>query len=438
MAFSLFKGNGSDASQRQEDGRSASLPVDRRAACINDIQNRISNPKSRGTAIKIYLQNFKTLNDIFGYQFGEDFLRTIKEYLSDLSDEVVHRYTGVEFILLLESCPVNRALDLVDQILERFEHAWRINNTDCLCDVQIGIATWPGYAHKAEELLHMLDDAIEDASQMGPNTYTIYDDILHAKVCRAHTIANTLQNAIDGDQIEILFRPVWCTATNRFTRANCCMRLFIQNLGMVTDREFIEAAEDSGQAVNLEYYILNKVCEMIRKLIDANCEFENIAISLSPVMFFQSDFCTHLENLLNRHHIPASKLAIEINESQTATAYLSINMLLQELQDLGVELILNDFGTGFSSINSILDLPLNAVKLERMFLYQLETNPQSAIVMETLVHMVKSLGLRVIAEGVESERQLAKLDEWGCAYRQGLYYSATVEMEKLTEMFSGR
>ena len=152
----------------------------------------------------------------------------------------------------------------------------------------------------------------------------------------------------------------------------------------------------------------------------------------SDLLLLQEDFLSEVKNVIETYKIPEGKLAIEVTENALTTAYLTINSMMQELEALGVELILNDFGTGYSSIASILDLPVHTLKLERSFVWQLETNPKSRHIIEGLIDIARNLGLNIIAEGVETENQVQILKP--CQYLQGFYYSPTVTEEILMDV----
>ena len=190
-------------------------------------------------------------------------------------------------------------------------------------------------------------------------------------------------------------------------------------------------AEDSGQIRALLYYALEKVCQCIRQALDDGCEFESIALPVSPVLFLQEDFIDEVARVMKAYEVPQGKLALELKESALTMGYLNFNIILQKLSDMGVELILNEFGSGYSSISASLDLPVHTVKLERLFIWQLETNEKSRYIIQGLIHMAKDLHLSIIAEGVETENQVSALTEAGCSYQQGFYYSTPLKQENL-------
>ena len=401
--------------------------------CLSRIAEAMASGR-RGVVMKLYIENFKRLNQVFGYHYCELLLSKIIGYLEEKTHRPVYRYIGVEFILILENYTQGQASALAEEILEQFDHVWKVEGTDCLCSAQIGICSTPGYANNADELLKCLDEAVTKAAEMGPNQYACYDSILQATTLRRQTIAKYLKTALDNEEIEVRYRPTFNTATGRFSRAEFYMRIFIQDIGMIGADEFLPIAEDSGQIRAIEYFALNQVGRCISDLLLQGKEFDSISLPISPLLFLQEDFLDEVERVLDTYKIPAGKLALEIEESALTTAYLNINTSMQELEEMGVELILNGFGSGVSSITSILELPVHTMKFERTFIWQMETNPRCLPVIRGLLSIAQDLNLNVIAEGVETDRQVELLNSYKCPYLQGFYYAPTVTLDTLKQV----
>lgn len=401
------------------------------AACRAHLQRLLDGAAPRGVAVKIYIENFKRLNEVFGHSYCEGLLEQQRDFLVAQTPGTVYRYIGVEFILVLENAPLSKGVTLAEAILERFCTPWQVNGTECICSAQAGVVAIPGYAATLPALLECLDTAVDKASQTGENVCVIYDSALHAQFLRRKTIAQALAGALQKNEIQVRYRPTLRTEDRRFTRAEFYMRIFVPGIGLVGSAEFVPIAEDSGQICAVQYYALEQVCHCIGTLLAQGIVFESITLPISPVLLLQSDLVQRISALMERYCIPRGKLGVEITESALTTAFLNANIAMQALAEIGVEVILNEFGTGYSGVSSILELPVDTLKLERMFVWQLETNPRSAHVIEGLVQIAGRLGLRIIAEGVETPRQAAQLAQFGCGYQQGFFYSPTIEQDRL-------
>lgn len=390
--------------------------------------------QGNGVVMKLYIENFRRLNELFGYDYCEELLEHILSFLEKETGSPIYRYVGVEFIIMLKNYTQGRASRLAERIGERFEHGWTVRNTDCVCSVQIGLCSYPGYPANAGEVLKCLDMAVSKAAEVGSNQYLMYDSKLHNENMRRQAITRYLRTALDKKEIEVRYRPTYDTATGRFSRAEFYMRIFIKGIGMVGAGEFIPIAEDSGQIRSVEYYAIDKVGAVIARLIAEGKEFDSIALPISPVLLLQEDFLAEVVRVIERHQIPAGKLAIEIDEFAMSTAYVKITELMQALSELGVELILNHFGSGYSGLSQIFELPVDTLKFDRFFTWQLETTPQAEPIIEGLVQIAKKVGLNLIAEGVETQKQLDALNRFGCELQQGFYYSPTLPEDILIQV----
>ena len=407
--------------------------VNDRKACMQEVERLLVNGQ-KGTIIKIYLENFKYFNETFGYENGEQMLLDVADYLAEVSGRTVYRYIGVEFVIILENMMQGKSEDLCEEILNRFSHMWKIGDTECLAQAQIGMTAFPGLASSPEELNLFLDRAVSEAVSQGPGQLAIYDSTLNERYIRNRMIALALKDAIADRRVNVRYRPTYSRGDACFTRAEFYMRIFVEGIGNVGYEEFLPIAEDSGQVREIEYFALREVCEMISRLEEDGVQFESIALPISSALFLQEDFVDTVKDMIDEYHIKEKKLALEIHEGVLTSAYFYVNVAMQELAAMGVELILNDFGSGYSGISSILELPVDVLKMERMFVWQLETNPRAADLIEGLVHIATRLNLKIIAEGVETDHQVDLLEAFGCGYMQGFYYAPTVESDLLVKV----
>lgn len=408
--------------------------VEGRAACLKKLGEIMEPSSSRGIVLKLYLENFKILNTTFGYEYCEELLSQITAYLSGLDAGMVYRYIGVEFIIVLERWSQGQASGLGEAVLGRFDHVWKIRGVDCLCSAHMGLCSYPGRADSVKELLKCLDLAVSSAAEQGSNQLAVYDAPMHSRFVRCRSIAMYLQTALEKHELEVRYRPTYNLKKGRFTRADSYMRIFIQGVGLVGAGEFLPIAEDSGQIRAIGFYALDHAGQSIANLIASGMEFDSICIPVSPILLVQEDFVGQVRKVMDAYRIPEGKLALEIDDSALSSVYLNMNITMQELHAMGVELVMNRFGSGCAPVTSILDLPVHTVKLERMFVWQLETNPGSASIAGGLIQIARDLGIHMIAEGVETENQLKALNRYSCEYQQGFYYAPTMEFDVLKKV----
>ncbi len=385
----------------------------------------------QGVVLKLYIENFKRMNDLFGHDRCENLLEQILTYLEKKSGCAVYRYVGVEFIVIMKNRTMGEASDLADQLIERFNKSWDVGGMECFCSVQIGLCSYPGYASNANDMMKCLDLAIARASELGSNQYLAYDMDLHKRFLRRQAIARYLGTALANNEVEVRYRPTYNLETGLFTRAEFYMRIFIQDIGMVGSVEFLPVAEDTGQIRQVEYYALDKAAAMVAKLIAEGKEFESIAIPISPTLLMQGDFVQEVASVVERYQLPPGKLAIEVDEYMVAADYSNAAGRLQALSWLGVELILNNFGSGSSGLVKIFELPVDTLKFNRMFVWELENTSKCEPVVEGLVQIALKMNKKLIAEGVETAKQKKFLEECGCVMQQGFYYAPTMPEKQL-------
>ena len=390
----------------------------------------------QGAAIKLHLRNFASFNSTFGFRKGEALLRQVAAYLSDAAGEKIFRQgSGVSFILLLEGANAAKASALAQQIADRFEQPWLIDMVDCICAVSVGVVPYPEHAENPSDLLHNLDVAVDQSTKAGYNQVTVFGPALQERFYRDAVIMRLLTTAVESDKIDIRYRPVWNLHENCYTRIECYPRLLTVEFGPVKATEFLPLAEESGVACFVNMYVVRRACEAIRQLLDEGIVFESLSVQISPVMLIQRGFTDEVAQLLGSHNIPSKKLAFEIREDPM-TAHC-IRSVMEKLVALGVEIVLSGADYGLGGLRDVIALPINAVKLGRLSVWQIETNPRSGAVIEGLVQICENLGIKLIASGVETQYQNSLLSRYHCPYRQGLYYSPAISLPEIKTMLQG-
>ncbi|MCL2056644.1 MAG: bifunctional diguanylate cyclase/phosphodiesterase [Oscillospiraceae bacterium] len=403
------------------------------AEACNEALGGLIESKSKGVVIKLYLEDFKSFNEMFGYQSGGLLLREIACFLCRLEHADVYRPAGVEFVVILNGLSRVAAFRAIDSIIARFEKSWSINGLDCMCSVNVGMAFCPGPAASPSELMDQLSYAVIESAKKGPNHYVVFEEELRHRLYRMNAIARMIPAAIENGRLELRYRPTFNTHRQIFTRADSYMRLISGEFGIIQQAEFIPIAEESGLIYMISQYAVNKACELIARLIRDGVEFETIAVPISPIQFQQERFLSDVKAALNTNNVPADKLGFEVSQSVALNAFPASRARMFELSEMGIEIIFTEFGTGYSGIVNIMHLPVDAVKLERMMTWQIDNDPKGSKFVGGLIQIAKNLEISVIAEGVETANQVAVLKEYGCDYQQGFYYSPTLTPGELEE-----
>jgi len=398
--------------------------------CIARLTELIeSGSKSKGTVIKLYLENFKDFNETFGFHFGEIFLRKIVRFLCRLEGADVYRTAGVEFVVIFDKR--RHAAPILEEISKRFESGWNIEGLDYLCSVNLAAIYYPDKSTSAKDLLEKLGYAISEAAKLGPNRFCFFDDALKLKLYRRNSIAGFLSTAIDRGLMEMRYRPAFNVKEGRFTHADSYMYLLHPEFGRIMAGEFMPIAEETGQIYKVSHYAIQKGCELISLLREKNIDFERISIPMSPVQFMQERFLADVEDAMYATKTPVEKLAFDVSENVIFSSFSASHSCMNEIVEMGISIIYNDFGSGYSGIANILNLPVNMVRLGRFTVWQIGNDANGIALVEGLIHLAKNLKLPVIAEGVETKKQVRLLKKYGCDYLQGFYFAPTLSVEEL-------
>lgn len=403
--------------------------------CIRQLE-KIFSEHQDCVVMKFYIENFKSMNELFGYEYCEELLNQVLEFLNQELHTPVYHYIGVEFVAILPDASMREAQQMAKKVAARFESGWKIGDTDCICSIQVGLCSCPGHPTNVPDLLKCLDMAVSQATGRGANQYAVYDDKLHAQHIRRQAITLYLGTAVENQEIKTFYRPVFNVEKQCFDRAEFRMKIFVKGIGMIGSAEFTSIAEDSGQIRKVGYYALNQVASLIARLVREEKEFDLISLPISSVLLLQEDFLEEISRVLEDYKIPPQKLALEIDEFALSTAYSKTVDVMQELSDMGVEITLNHFGSGGSGLSQVFELPVQALKLDRMFIWQLETTPKSEPIIEGLCHIAQNLGIKIIAAGVETQKQFDALNRFGCNLQQGMYYAPSVPEDVILQAMS--
>ncbi len=404
--------------------------------CIEKLKELLeAGSKNKGAVVKLHLENFKEFNETFGFSFGELFLRKIARFLCELKDADVYRTAGVEFIVILEKANASAVIATLNDIAERFERAWPINDFDCMCSVNLAAEYYPGHAGNADEMLEQLDYAITESGSLGPNRYCFFDEKLKQKLYRRNSIARLIPDAVEKDLIEMRYRPSFHNESNRFDSADSYMYLISPEFGRIQLSELIPIAEQTGQIYKISRYAIRKACELISRLVEAGVEFANITVPIAPAQFLQERFVDEVREAIEEYGIPENTLAFEVSQNVSYSGFTVSHGRMDELADLGIAMVSNDFGAG---VAEMLNQPVDAVKLGRMLSWQMDNDPSGAALAEGLIHLAKNLGLKIIAEGVETQNQVDLLKQFGADYQQGFHYAPTLSEEELVSVFKGK
>ena len=394
-------------------------------------------PQGRQFALLLLdLDDFKAVNDGYGHAAGDQVLIEVARRLKSAlrAGDTVGRLGGDEFtVLLSDVAQVQDALRMAAKLVQLLQEPYRVQGFELHCGASAGIAVFPQDAPDAETLMRYADMAMYCSKQRGRGHFSLYEPAMGEKMAEKILLHDHLKLALAYGGLALHYQPQVDVLTGRVVGAEALLRWTDPELGEVSPSRFIPVAEATGLILPLSTWVLNAVCKQIRLWQDAGTPLR-VAVNVSVQQLQQSDWAEQLQAALQRHGVPPELLELELTESEAMVDPVLAGQLLAQVKALGVSVTLDDFGTGHSSLAYLQQLPIERIKIARDFIEpMLRGNSQTALV-RAVIALSHTLGLTVVAEGVEEPEQLQRLHQYGCESVQGWLYSRAVpaaEMAKL-------
>ena len=398
-----------------------------------------------GAVLFLDMDNFKTLNDTLGHDYGDLMLVEVSERLKSCvrDADTVARLGGDEFVVLLEDIDMQAAQALekvaliAEKIREVLAHPYLLSGREHHSSPSIGVCMYLGQETPIDALLKHADMAMYGAKAAGKNTVRFFDPVMQKTVEKHAALERDLRLAVSGGQLGLHYQ-IQVDGDRRVYGAEALVRWMNPVSGMVLPGEFIPLAEESSLIVEIGDWVLDAACRQL-SVWQSHKSTRNltIAVNVSAQQFKLADFVERVSAVLNAHGVEASKLKLELTESvvlSDAVEVADVVAKMRALKALGVKLALDDFGTGYSSLAYLKQLPLDQIKIDQSFVRHIATDYNDALMVKTIIDLAQNFDLDVIAEGVETEAQLAFLNQHGCLAYQGYLFGRPMPIETLEEL----
>ena len=381
----------------------------------------------------IDLDRFKLINDSLGHAVGDDMLIEVAERLQRAlrPNDTVSRFGGDEFTILCENIDERAAKAVAERISWSLSEPFVIDDRELYATASIGVSICRDYRASAEAMLRDADAAMYRAKEDGRSKFAIFDGAMRLRATERLEVENDLRRAIDRDELMLLYQPQVELATGRIFGVEALLRWQHPRRGLLMPDQFIAVAEESGLISPIGDWTIREACRQARAWEQAGHEL-SMSINLSPQQVADPRLADTVARIIERSEAPNHQICLEITESAAVESGIAP---LAALKALGVGMALDDFGTGFSSLNQIRRLPpVDILKIDRSFIVELGNQPADNAIVAAVISMASSLGLTVIAEGIEHEDQLRQLQALGCERAQGFYFSRPVPAAAIEEM----
>ena len=397
------------------------------------------------------LDNFKRINDTLGHQAGDKLLTAFADRLAgclresdivshasaDEATNVVARLAGDEFIILLPR--VNGSTDadkVARRILESLSEKFVIDQQEMYVTSSIGIAMFPGDGSTATELMKNADIAMYSAKKLGRNNYQYYSKKLNEAAVHKLEIESRLRRAVENGELELYYQPQMNMATGRISGAESLLRWRDQKLGAISPEIFVPIAEEFGLIVPISEWVIKEACRQAVKWQTLYPHPINMSINVSAVHFNGKELESVVGQTLAQTGLNPGAIELELTETGILHDPDLAIATMQAFREMGVKLSLDDFGTGYSSLSYVMNLPIDKLKIDRSFIQNMESDKRGAAIVSAIIAMAHSLGLSVIAEGVEKEAHVQLLKTMHCDIVQGYFISHPLPAREFEQMMS--
>ncbi len=395
---------------------------------------RTRSDQSGLSLVLVDIDDFKSFNDNLGHTTGDELLRAVAERLSASVryGDTVARLDGDEFVILLEGTDEAEAMVLAERALESLALPVQITNGSFAVRASAGVVCSHDDASPME-LLRSADVAMYASKRDGKSRVTLFHQDMHENANRQFELRMDLSAALDRSQLRVAYQPILDTHTNRICGAEALLRWKHPVLGEVSPAEFIPLAEQSGQIRSIGQWVLRTACAEASQWTGAGSE-SYISVNVSALQLNES-FADVVFAALAETELPAPRLMLEITESMLVHESASNRELLAHLRDAGIRIAIDDFGTGFSSLAYLQSLCVDVVKVDRAFVRDVDTNSDHQALTRTILSLADGFAMTAIAEGVETEHELAELTRLGCRFAQGFLFHRPLAPENLRQAF---
>ncbi len=374
------------------------------------------------------LDGFKTVNDVLGHAAGDELLRTVGKRLKTAvrpRDHVV-RLGGDEFVIVLEQVEGTGDVEHVaGRVLGAFRDGFHLQQSVQVLNASIGISLFPEHGDDAETLLKHADIAMYSVKTEGKGSFRFFQARFFEAIRTRLETETELRRALDQQQFVVHYQPRVDLAAGTASSMEALVRWDRPGKGLTGPDRFIPLLEDSGLIVRLGEQVIDSVCRQLAHWARDGAALVPVSVNVSPRQFSQSDILAQFRGAIERHGIDPGLLEIELTESSMMQEGIVESAVFRQLRELGIKLCIDDFGTGYSSLSQLQRLRFDVLKIDRAFVLRIE-NPGGDTLIASMIAMAHALGMRVVAEGVESQAQMQLLKTLGCDEGQGFFFSRPV------------
>lgn len=383
------------------------------------------------------LDNFKTINDTLGHHAGDLLLKEVANRLKSClrSKDFIARLGGDEFAIILDKIENRKIVEeLAQKLIYIIDQPYKLENDQVTVGASIGIAYFPSKDTSMETLVINADIAMYHAKEAGRNNFQFFTEELSEKYNEHIDLKNSLSHALENNEFCLKYQPIYDLGTHKIERIETLIHWNHAKLGIIPAAVFIPMAEESGLFGAIEIWVIQNACKQVAEWLNKNLNQFKLSINISPKELLTKDFPKTIKKIINDTKISASYIEFELTETSMLTYSDLSQDIINQIHKIGVGIVLDDFGTGYSSLSHLKDLPIDGVKIDKIFVNDALIDSQSKMIVKSIIDFCKNLKIDAIAEGIENKDQLDLLIKLGCKQGQGYFLSHVLDVDEMTKV----
>ncbi|MDZ7960626.1 MAG: EAL domain-containing protein [Aulosira sp. DedQUE10] len=384
---------------------------------------------------------FKVINDSLGHLVGDELLLAIAHRLKTSLTEIdtLARLGGDEFAILLENpTDINMVIEVADNILQQLSLPFKLTRYEVFMNASIGIAWGNKDYDRPEYLLRDADTAMYRAKALGRARYHVFDPVMYQQAIQLLELENDLRRAVARQEFIVYYQPIVSLYTGKIAGFEALVRWQHPIRGLIPPADFIPVAEETGLINAINTWVLQSACQQLH-LWQNHPEISQtitMSVNLSARLFSQPNLIAQIDEILYETKVNPESLELEITESVIMENVHAVKTILQQLKERRIKLVMDDFGTGYSSLSYLHSFPLSALKIDKSFVKRMQENQEDISLVPAMIGIADSMGMRAIAEGVETIEQLAQLRSLNCEFAQGFLFSQPIEQHSVLKLLT--
>ena len=387
------------------------------------------------------IDDFKLVNDSFGHEVGDQLIKAVGDLLSKAlrRADTVARLGGDEFAIIIENVEGDDdAISIADNLTTMLEHSVRLHEQETFTSASVGISMYPQDGTDASTLLKNADTAMFRAKENGRRCFQFYKPEMSVTAMERLELETSIRNAIESNELVIHYQPTIDIHNNEISGVEALLRWQHPEKGIIEPEDFLSVAIESGLIVQIGDWMINTICHQLRVWKEAGMESQNVSINLCSRQFKDEDLLSVFKLAMDEHQIDGSELTIEVTEKTLIASEGEVESTLNTLHAMGITIAVDDFGIGFASLTNLKDLPIDVVKIDEKFVAGVPDSEQDVAVVTAIAGLTRGLKLKLLAEGIENERQLNMLKGLGCQLAQGFYWSKALPADQYEQFYLNR